>query len=229
MVDLDIKVVPQLDKRLGRQKVHDPRSRSFPAKPTIDRSTWRSKAIRIYDPTVNPNQCHGECTGTTKCMQFNSSGNRIVGKVLDMKTAHQLYSYASHNDPWPGAWPPEDTGTSGLASCEASKLLGLGGEYRHVFGGADEVVQLIMDWQTVSIGSWWTDDMMEPNSLGVIEPTGKIIGGHQYLGHGYDLKRDMVMIRCWWGEIRDMWIKRNQLNDLIMNEGDANIQTRKVA
>lgn len=229
MVDLDIKVIPQRDKRLGRQKVHDPRSRSFPAKAQIDRSKWVSRSIRIYDPARNPDQCHGECTGTSKCMQMNSSGNRVAGKVLAIPDAHNIYMLASHNDPWPEAWPPSDTGSTGLASCVAAQMLSLGGEYKHVFNGADEVVQLIMDWHTVSVGTWWTDEMMNPNKYGVIEPRGEIIGGHQYLAHGYDKPNDMVQIRCWWGSIKDLWIKRSQLNDLLMDDGDAHIQTRKVA
>jgi hypothetical protein len=162
-------------------------------------------------------------------MQMNSSGNRVNGQVLTMNMAHKLYHTATQQDPWPETWPPADTGSSGLASCIAAQILGLGGEYRHVFGGADEVVQLIMDWYTVSVGSWWTDDMMIPNRLRVIEPTGQRIGGHQYLAHGYDKPNDMVIVRCWWGEYQDVFIKREQLNDLIMDEGDAHIQTRKVA
>lgn len=229
MVDLDVKVVPQLDKRLGRQMVHDPRSRSFPARASINRSTWRSKAIKIYDPPTNPMQCHGECTGTTKAMQLNASGNRVAGQVLGMPAAHSLYKIATQNDPWSTTWPPVDSGSSGLGSAIAAQKLSLGGEFRHIFGGADEVVQLIMDWQTVSIGSWWTDDMMETNSKRVIEPTGRRIGGHQYLAHGYDLPNDMVIIRCWWGPFRDAFIKREHLNDLIMDDGDAHIQKRKVA
>lgn len=228
MVDLDIKVVPQLDKRLGRQKVHDPRSRSFPARLTIDRSTWRSKGIGVSDPTPNPNQCHGECTGTTKCMQFNSSGNRKAGVILGMQMAHELYTFASHNDPFDGGWPPDDTGSSGLASCIAAQAFGLGGEYRHIFTGADGVVQAIMDGHTVSVGTWWTEDMMFPRSNGLIEPTGPRVGGHQYLARAYDQPGDYVLIRCWWGIYRDVWIRRRHLNDLILDEGDAHIQDRKL-
>jgi hypothetical protein len=162
-------------------------------------------------------------------MQLNSSGNRIAGQVLGMQAAHNFYHVATENDPFPYTWPPVDQGSSGLASCIAAQKLGFGGEYRHVFGGADEVVQLIMEWNTVSVGTWWTEDMMTPNSKRVIEPTGKRVGGHQYLAHGYDKPNDMVIIRCWWGSFRDVFIKRSQLNDLILDEGDAHIQKRKVA
>lgn len=227
MVDLDVKVVPQLDKRLGRQKVHDPRSRRFSRGTSIDRSTWRSRAIKIYDPPSNPSQCHGECTGTTKCMQLNASGNRIEGKILGMEDAHVLYTFASHNDPWDGGWPPSDTGSSGLASAMGAQVMGLGGSYTWIFNGADGVVQSIMDDETVSVGTWWTEDMMTPNSKNIIEPTGKRVGGHQYLARGYNAALDLVMIRCWWGAYRDVFIKRSHLNDLLLDDGDAHTQRRK--
>jgi hypothetical protein len=227
VVDLDIKVVPQHDKRLGRQQVHDPRSRRFAVSTPIDRSTWRTKSVRVYDPPVNPTQCHGECTGTTKCMQFNAAGNRINGIVLGMDKAHELYTAASHNDPWDLAWPPYDTGSSGLASCVAAQMLGIGGEYTHIFTGADGVVQSIMDGNAVSVGTWWTEGMMQHRQY-LIEPTGETIGGHQYLARAYNLEADLVLIRCWWGKYRDVWIRRRHLNELILDGGDAHLQARKV-
>lgn len=227
MTELDVQVVPQRDKRLGRQKVHDPLSRGWPLSISLERNQWRSKLIRIYDPRPNPNQCHGECTGVAKAMQLNAKGNRVKGAVLNMDMAHKLYSLASTLDPWPGAWPPKDTGSSGLASAKAAVQLNLGGEYRHVFRGADEVIELIQKGRAVSVGTWWTEDMFDPDHEGIIEPTGARAGGHQYLARGYELKRDLVRIRCWWGNYRDVWIRRTHLNDLIMDGGDAHVQDHK--
>lgn len=228
MPDLDIELVPQRDKRLGRQKVHDPASRGWPLSMGLDRTNWRNKRIRVYDPRPNPNQCHGECTGVAKAVQFNAVHNRVKGHVLRMDTAHKIYSLASTLDPWPEHWPPDDSGSSGLASAKAAQQLNLGGPYHHVFRGADEVVQLIQDGKAVSIGTWWMWDMFEPDDDGIIEPTGGRAGGHQYIGRGYEVERDLILLRCWWGEFRDVWIRRNHLNDLIMDGGDAHVQDRKV-
>lgn len=161
-------------------------------------------------------------------MQLNSAGNNKPGVVLGMKEAHELYTFASHNDPWDNGWPPLDTGSSGLASCIAAQSLGHGGEYRHIFNGADGVVQSIMDGRTVSVGTWWTEDMMYPEPNKLIEPTGKRVGGHQYLARAYDLPGDYVLIRCWWGNYRDVWIRRRHLDDLILEDGDAHVQDRKL-
>lgn len=211
---------------LGRQKVHDSRSREFPAGTVIDRDNWVSKTIRIYDPAKNPRQCHGECTGVAKCVQMNAAGNRRAGVILDMDNAHQFYHLASTLDPFDGEWPPDDTGSSGLASAKAAKKLGIGGEYRHVFNGADGVVQLIQQGYVVSVGTLWYEGMDTPNAQGIIEPTGPQVGGHQYAARGYGVKRDVVLIRCWWGAYRDVHIKREHLNQLILDGGDAHIQAR---
>ena len=211
---------------LGRQLVHDERSRSFAARLAVDRSQWRDKLIRIYDPSVNPDQCHGECTGCAKSMEFNAIGNRIKSVVLDMDDAHNIYGKATTLDPFKGTWPPKDTGSSGLASCKAAQQLGLGGEYRWLFGGADEVVQTIMEGHVVNVGTWWYEHMFYPDRNGVIQTTGENVGGHQYIVRGYDKANDRVMIRCWWGKFRDAWLPRALLNELLMDGGDAHIQDR---
>jgi hypothetical protein len=223
---MEILEVPQLRPNLGRQKVHDPRSKAFAVTAPIDKSKWRSKTIRIYDPPKNPNQCHGECTGVAKCVQMNAVGNRVTGIIFGMTDAHRFYHEATRLDPFDGEWPPDDTGSSGLASAKAAQKLGIGGEYLHIFNGADGVVQQIQEGHVVSVGTWWYEDMFEPSSLGIIQPTGKQVGGHQYAARGYDARRDLVLIRCWWGTYRDVLIKREHLNELILDGGDAHVQAR---
>lgn len=223
--------VVQRDPRLGRNIVHDVRSRGFAMGLTPDPSTWVTKSIRIYDPIPNENQCHGECTCCAQCMLFNTAGNRKTGQVLHMDTAHKLYSLATTIDPFDGSWTAptwEDTGSSGLAAAKASIALGLGGPYRFIFGGADEVVQTIMTGRTVSLGTAWMNGMFEPDAKGFIWPTGGVAGGHQYIARGYNKPYDAVKIRCWWGTFRDVLIKRTVLNDLLMDNGDAHTQDIKL-
>lgn len=229
MSDLTVVVVPQLDVRLGRQLVHDPRSRAFPMGVTVDKSTWKTKLIRIYDPPTNPNQCHGECTGCANAMMLNSEGNRHPRQVLNMNYAHKVYSAASKTDPWEGSWPPDDIGSSGLAAAQAARAMRVGGEFRWLFGGADEVVQTIMSGRVVSIGTWWYEGMMFKDANLNISPLGQRVGGHQYVARGYDKTKDAVVIRCWWGSYRDAYLKRSHLNDLLMEGGDAHVQNRLIS
>jgi hypothetical protein len=192
----------------------------------VDRSLWRDKAVRVYDPRANPDQCHGECTGCAKMMQFNAVGNRRTGVVLGMGDAHRNYSRNTEIDPWAGSWPPDDTGSSGLASCKSAQEHGLGGEYRWLFGGADEVVQSIMQGKVISVGTWWYESMFHPQPSGLITVHGDRAGGHQYAARAYDKGRDLVGLRCWWGSYRDVWIHRTALDDLLRDGGDAHWQAR---
>lgn len=237
--DLHVVVVDQLDARLGRQVVHDPRSRAFPMPDPVDRSTWKRKVVRLYDPWPRPNQEVGCCTGCAKAMELNAVGNRRPGRILGMDTALEVYSLATTIDPWPGSYPPTDTGSSGLAASRAAQTLGLAGEYRWALGGgADAVVQAIMGGRTVSVGTWWYEGLFTPRETKVggqeghyrIEPTGRRVGGHQYLVRGYDDDTDMVLVRSWWGTWAndgDAWMKREHLTDLLADDGDAHYQLVK--
>lgn len=217
--------IEQKDHRLGRQLVHDPRSLSFPMSVGVDRATWRSRSLRVYDPRPNPNQPIGCCTGVAKAVQFNAAGNRKAGQVLDLDDAIKIYSLATSLDVWEGAYPPDDTGSSGLASCKAAEQMGLGGVYRWLLGGADEVVQAVVNGEVISVGTWWYQGMFSQDDAGVIKPTGSRAGGHQYVIRGYDLRHDRVLGRCWWGPgFRDFWLARGDLADLLADDGDAHWQ-----
>lgn len=232
MADLTVVTRPQLDKRLGRQQVHDARSRGFALPPAIDRSTWVDRNIRIYDPIPNPNQPVGNCTMCAKAMQFNSVNNRVTGRVLNMDWALARYRLETSIDEFAGAWEPDDTGSSGLASCKTVVQTGEGGAYYWLFGGADQVVQTIQGTatekpHTVSLGTWWENDMFYPDADGVIHRGGGQAGGHQYIARGYWKSRDLVQLRCWWGSYRDVWIARTDLDALLRDGGDAHIQKAK--
>jgi hypothetical protein len=229
--DLTIQTVPQTSPLLGRHLVHDRRSRAFPFEIAVDRSTWRTRNVRVIDPRPNPRQTVGNCTTCAKGMQMNAVGNRRLGQVLGMDWALDAYVWETANDEFPGQWnrdgSGDDTGSSGLASCKTAEHLGIGGDYRWLFGGADEVVQAIMSGEVISVGTWWHNNMFSPDADGRLHLGGGLAGGHQYVARGYDVRRDWVLIRCWWGpEFRDAWLARADLQTLLMDGGDAHWQRR---
>lgn len=224
-----LKHIASHDARLGRHVHHDPASKGFALPVTIDRKAWRSKSIRLYDPVPNPNQTVGCCTGCAKAMQLNAAGNRKAGQVLGMSTALTIYGTATQLDSIPGTYPGQDTGSTGLAAAKAAQRLGLGGTYSWLFGGVDEVVQAVMDGHTPNVGTEWDYDMFNPDSSGVVHRGGGVAGGHEWTVRGYDATRDLVLGRCWWGEFRDFWITRTDLDDLLANDGDAVVQVRATA
>ena len=221
---LDVETVTQHSELLGRQKVHDERSRAYALGAAVDRSTWRDRRIRLYEPIPNPNQWVGACTGVAKCSQLNAVGNRRKGRVLNMLDAERLYSRSTEIDPWVGTWPPDDTGSSALASCKAAAEFGLATrEYRWLFGGADEVVQAVMEGKVISVGTWWHFDMFN-RDFPLLHVSGGVAGGHQYVIRGYNKDNDWVLGRCWWGEYQDFWLRREDLDMLLRDGGDAHWQ-----
>jgi hypothetical protein len=227
--DLYVRRIPSTDRRLGRHVVHDPRSRAFAGPTPVDTSTWNDKTIRIYDPTPNPNQVIGNCTGCAKAMQLNAVGNRKAGVVLKMAQADQVYSLATTLDPWAGSWTApswEDTGSSGGAAAKAAQQLGHGGVYRWRFDGADGVVQEVQEGNVVNVGTVWYNRMFDQDERGFVTPGGSVAGGHEWSIRGYDERKDALLGRCWWGLFRDFYIKREHLNDLLADDGDAHVQAR---
>lgn len=222
------KYIEPHDPRLGRHVVHDERSRGFALAGPIDKSTWHDKLIRLYDPLPNPNQTIGCCTGVSKCSQLNAVGNRVRGTVLDMDDAVRIYSRNTEIDAWPGAYPPDDTGSSGLASAKSAQDLGLGSDYWWEMRGADGVVQQIMSGNVVSVGTRWDYDMFQQDSRGRVHLGGGVAGGHQYVFRGYDKSHDELVGRCWWGTFRDFRIARADADTLLQDDGDAHIQRRAV-
>lgn len=225
-MSLDIETVEQKSPLLGRNKVHDERSRAWAATVPVDKSTWRSKAIRLYEPSPNPNQEVGCCTGVAKCSQLNAIGNRVTGRVLGMGHALSIYHRNTQIDPWEGEYPPDDTGSSGLASAKTAKEMGLGTDYYWLFGGADEVVQNVMQGRVISVGTWWYWNMFDKTASGLLgTDDGGMAGGHQYVIRGYYEPKDWVLGRCWWGpEFRDFYMPRLQLDRLLRDGGDAHFQ-----
>jgi hypothetical protein len=228
--DLDIEYLEPKDKRLGRHKVHDPKSKAFARLTVVNQALWFTHSIRIYDPVPNPNQPVGNCTTCAKAMQMNAVGNRVKGVVLDMNWALAAYRIETALDEFAGAWEPDDTGSSGLASCKTAIKMDVGGGYSWIMNGADGIVQAGCEGHVVSVGTKWYSNMFEPDAQGRIEPGGSLAGGHQYVVRSYDHARDWVLVRCWWGVgFRDVWLKREHLNDLVMDGGDAHIQYRLTA
>jgi hypothetical protein len=217
---------------LGRHVRHDEQSRAFPLMATlgltVDRSTWKDKAVRLYDPTPKPNQSNGCCTACAKGMQFNAVGNRRPGVRLTMDWAQSLYHEETVIDPFPGTFPPDDTGSNGLASCKAVQAFGYGGAYYWLFGGADEVVQAIMAGKAISLGTRWDNNMFNPDSKGIIHPGGGEAGGHQWIARRYDKSSDLIGVDCWWGGWK-AWMSRADVQALLDDQGDAHWQVRGLA
>lgn len=190
--------IPFDDHRLGRHIVHDPKSwdhqETFPRRV----APLRSVQHRRYDPRPEPNQQVGCCTMVSECMLANTKGNRVKGQVLDMSVAEEGYSLATRIDSFHGQYPPNDTGSSGLAAAKAAIEMGIAEEYVWYFNLNDFLRGL--QEHPISFGGNWHYDMFRATPQNpVIKPTGEVAGGHQWVASGYRAKEELIVGECWWG------------------------------
>jgi hypothetical protein len=227
--DLYVVTREQADPRLGRQVVHDPESRRFEFPRSADLPT-RSFTHRVYGPSPTPSQRIGCCTGVDQCVKANTLGNRVKGKIFTMADAERFYGRATQLDPWPGSYPPEDTGSSGLAACKAMKEAGEIERYEWILGGVDQVLTALPK-KPVGVGTWWKEGMFNTDpETDLIDFSGPYVGGHQYTLIGWDQKMQAFIGLCWWG--RDFGyngrfkIRKNDLATLLHDDGDAHVTYR---
>jgi hypothetical protein len=182
--------------RLGRHVEHDERSRKFgleaPKVVPLDDVIWKRHG-RVFDQGEL-----GSCTGNaaTGCLmtaplyrRFHNYGER---------TAIKVYSRATVLDGFAGSWPPEDTGSSGLAAAAALKERGLIREYRWAFGISEALTAL----QTgpVITGVDWYEGFDHPDSNGRVRLYGQVRGGHEFLVRGYLRDTNEVLCDNSWGD-----------------------------
>lgn len=230
-MSIKVETMPVTDPRLGRQLVHDSRSRSFPA-PLARFQPVEPFRHRFYQPRVTPNQPVGCCTGVAEAVIANSVPNRVKGRVLDMDDALACYRIASRNDPWPGEWEPEDTGSSGLAAAKGAVELGWAAGYEWCFGL--DHVRSALPIRPISVGTWWPGSAFYLDEDGFIDCRGGYVGGHQWTLTGWHPEGDTFYGLCWWGPD---WptpgakgrfkIRGADLNRLLEDDGDAHMTTPK--
>lgn len=190
------------DPRLGRQLVHDRRSRNYPGPVPAAGMPRTYVRHRVYNPRPNPSQVIGNCTGVAEVVSLNARGNRARTRVLTMAHADAIYERATRRDPFPGEWPPEDTGSSGLAAGMAAIDHGLAVRVEWYFGLEATLNGLQLG--PVSVGGYWRHAMWTPDPDTLLVPyAGAYEGGHQWVAMAHDPDAGWVEGVCWWGSWPD--------------------------
>lgn len=185
----------------GRHVVHDPRSRDYRA--DVSGVKLRRVVHALHAPVLDQLKL-GSCTGNSGAQCLNCSPlHRLRERSYVEADAVDFYSAATKLDSWPGSYPPDDTGSSGLAVGKALKARGLIDRYEWGFGIDDTLKLAVTD--VLSIGIEWTEGMFDPDPDGFIAPTGKVAGGHQPTIRGIDPKEEWVLILNSWGSSWGGW------------------------
>jgi len=208
---------------LGRLSQPDPRNRNFAlpkefVPPAVRRKFWWG--AEVLDQLDTP-----------QCVGFAGYGWLLGGPTTNEPefTPEDLYRWAQERDQWAGT---DYDGTSTLGLMKALKDKGYITEYRWAFD-AETLVAWLLTNGPVLVGTNWFMDMFTPNiHNGFIEPTGDVVGGHEWRIVGAD--RDKVcpdgsqgavrMVNSWgtgWGDKGRAWVSLDDLDLLIKGDGEA--------
>lgn len=217
---------------LGRHVHHDSRSRAY-AYDTSGLSIVSAKHTRRIDVldqdqlgSCVPNAGEG-CLGTDPF--YATVATQLTwGEPL----AVSWYSDVTAADPYPGQWPPDDTGSDGLSMAKVLKAKGLIAGYQHTFSLDDALKALTVT--PFITGTVWTEAMFTPDPDGRVYPTGAVAGGHEYVADEIDADRMHVWFtNSWgsgWGVARDgrpgrFYMFFEDYGALLQRQGDVTIFT----
>jgi hypothetical protein len=161
---------------LGRHVQHDERSKAF--RVPVTGYTPTSKVWARHAGPFDQGQL-GSCTGNAIAGLAMTDPFYDHHRRLRQAQAVRCYSRATTFDEWDGTYPPDDTGSSGLAACKAAVSLFWTKAYRWGFG-IDDVLRHLSTSGPMAVGTLWLAGMDEPDAKGIVRATGGVRGGHEY-------------------------------------------------
>jgi hypothetical protein len=189
-------VLPELEGagRLGRHVEHDERSREFAV--SARANGFISVLHRHYGVVLDQGDV-GSCTGNALVGCLKTAPLYKEGQRFGEPKALQVYKLATRLDGFAGVYPPDDTGSSGLAACKAAKQLKLITSYQHAFGITAALTAL--QHGPVMTGVEWFESFDHPDVHGFVKLGGQVRGGHEFAVVGYDAVTHTVRCLNSWG------------------------------
>lgn len=205
--------------KLGRLVEHDEASRGYQAARAAALVTTLHK--RRSKPFDQGNV--GSCTGNAMAGALDTPP--FTHRYLSERTALKLYKLATILDNAPGVYPPDDTGSSGLAVCKAAHQLGYISGYSHAFGLRHALEALVI--APVITGISWYEGFDQPGPGGLISIAGDIRGGHELEVVGMDVEaRTIRLCNSWsvsWGDKGYCSMTWDTWDALLHDRGDVTV------
>lgn len=217
---------------LGRHVEHDPRSLRY-AHGVMPRSALQPVQWTRRCAVLDQGQ-RSSCTGNAAAGWIGTDNAvRQGSRAVDEDLAVRLYERATELDEFDGTFPPDDSGSSGIAAAKALQQAGFCSGYTHAF--LLPAVATALQSGPVMVGTAWYNSMFDPGSDGRIPvraSTG-VAGGHEYLIDGFDpdpTAPDDVywMTNSWgtsWGQQGRAWLTGADLATLLADDGDVTVPT----
>jgi hypothetical protein len=217
-------------KKLGRHVEHDPRSKEYPWEVTHAKIT-NVKHTR-NGPVFNQGRV-GSCTGNAAAGACNTEPFYSVHKhsLFTESDAVSIYTAATRLDDIPGSYPPNDTGSSGLAVAKVLQSRSLIASYQHAFD-IHAALDALMN-QAIIVGVPWYEGFDSPDENGLVKLEGEVRGGHEIMARQYALvgkrasKHDLVWFDNSWGAtfglVGRFAMEVATLEELLAQQGDVTI------
>lgn len=202
-VSKDVVAAGEFVGRLGRHVEHDAQSLAFMVDHVMSlvATPIRTKVWTRFSPILNQGDL-GSCTGNAMTGWLGCAPNvsdTRAAIAFDEGFAVGLYEDATRLDNFPGQYPPDDTGSSGLAVAKAAKARGLIHSYLHARTTLGMVRALMH--APVIIGIPWYDSFDTPDINGRVhlKANARVRGGHELLVRGFDVNTQEFVIDNSWG------------------------------
>ncbi len=206
---------------LGRIIRHDPRSKGFRTRHAGAPIIFANHK-RLGKPFDQGEL--GSCTGNAGggCLNTEPLYNGTLATEADAVT---IYSAATKLDSFLGVYPPNDTGSSGLAVAQVLKRMGRISRYEHAFSLNDVLASLGRGPGMLGI-AWYSsfDSPVGPKAELKLTASAVARGGHEIELTGVDPKTKLVTgWNSWgseWGNKGTFTISFSTLERLLKEHGD---------
>jgi hypothetical protein len=212
----------------GRLVEHDPASRNHPARRASmppDRAILWSHRAPVHRQRL------GACVAHSTEQLFNTApyaalrAKRNRRRYYTEADAEAFYAEVTAADTFPGAYPPDDTGTSALSAAKVLKADGIIGRYEWAFGLAH--LRRWLPFGPAMLGVWWREAMDYPGPGAIVRYEGDDVEGHEFVCLGYNPRakgREFTMLNSWgasFGERGRFYMAEGQVDAMLDNEGDV--------
>lgn len=226
---------------LGRHVEHDPRSLRY-AHGVLPTSAIKPASWTRRIPILDQGDL-GSCTGNalTGVLGTDSAGRTATAQVtvtadpkgvftagacaLDESFALKAYELNTRLDSIRGQYPPDDTGSSGIACGKTGQQLGLLAGYTHAF--SLDALKSALQTGAVMIGIVWLNSMFDPQADGTItvDKGSGVAGGHELVVSGWDGAR-FRLDNSWgagWGDKGSGYVAEADMRWLLSQDGDVTV------
>lgn len=216
-------VVP--GKRLGRHIEHDPESKFHKAPRHL--APLKTKHWKRHCPAYDQGDL-GACTGNALAGALMTDGLYRQGFNFTEAEAVEFYKLATKIDDIPGSYPPDDTGSSGLAVAKIAKAAGYIKGYKHAFS-VYHTLECLQSGPVIIGTNWYSsfDDTIGTKAEIVISPDAEVRGGHEYELLGIDVTDRLVFGINSWGDSYGFngffCMSWDTLNRLLHEQGDVTV------